>query len=453
MERVFTGLRRAGVERRNLYLAWDFTVASERNLSGRVLEMRDDAMRSLGADGAPPFTVTPASQVTDESRGGGRVVEGTFDIPLYLSNGGVPGSRLVYGPNGLPRRTGTYRAKFDCVLPARPAPDRPPAQALVYGHGLLGSRGEVLGFGRYADTYNSVLCATDWIGLAEDDTANAVAILQDLSNMPTLADRVQQSFVNFQYLARLLRSPDGFATDAAFRGANGGAVFATGDVAYWGRSQGGIFGGGATAISTEWTRAVLGEAASNYSTLLTRSVDFDDFSPIAKTAYTNFDDRPMLQNLMQMLWDRGEANGYAAHIADHPLPGTPRHRVLVFEAFGDHQVANIATEVMARTMGVKLREPALAPHRKPDKQPFWHIPRIRSYPYRGSALLMWDFGTPPPPVDNVPPRGDAFGDDPHDMDHGTPEALSAVERFLAPHGSLGEICGGGPCDARPVFDD
>ena len=74
---------------------------------------------------------------------------------------------------------------------------------------------------------------------------------------------------------------------------------------------------------------------------------------------------------MQMLWDRGESNGYAAHIADHPLPGTPKHKVLIFEAFGDHQVANVATEVMARTVGVKLRTPALAPGRSADREPFW----------------------------------------------------------------------------------
>ncbi len=453
MERVLENLGRAGVGRRDLYLAWDFTVASERNLSERVLHMRNNAMHSLGRTGVPHFTVTPADQVTDTSRAGGRVVEGTFDVPLYLTKAGAPGSRLSYGPGGLPQRTGTYTAKFDCVVPVVPGPHDKRAQALVYGHGLLGSRDEVLGFGRYADSYNSVLCATDWIGLAEDDIANAAAILQDLSHMPTLPDRVQQSFVNFQYLARLLKSPHGFASDPAFRAADGRPAFATGGVAYWGRSQGGIFGGGATAMSTEWTRAVLGEAATNYSTLLTRSVDFDDFSPVAKASYTNFDDRPMLQNLVQMLWDRGESNGYAAHIADHPLPGTPKHKVLIFEAFGDHQVANVATEVMARTMGVKLRRPALAAGRSPDRKPFWGIPRIQNYPYRGSALLMWDFGTPRPPTDNVPPRGDAFGDDPHDMDHGTPQALDAVTRFLAPHGSLGVICGGKPCNEKPIFDD
>ncbi len=46
--RIFKELRRAGIERDDLYLAWDFTVASARGLSGRLRNIRDDAFRELG---------------------------------------------------------------------------------------------------------------------------------------------------------------------------------------------------------------------------------------------------------------------------------------------------------------------------------------------------------------------------------------------------------------------
>ena len=46
----------ADVGRSDLYLAWDFTVASERGLSERVLHIRDDAFASLQG-GVPSFTV------------------------------------------------------------------------------------------------------------------------------------------------------------------------------------------------------------------------------------------------------------------------------------------------------------------------------------------------------------------------------------------------------------
>ena len=47
-EQLFTKLRKAGIRRRNLYLTWDFTVASEQSLAGRALHIRDRAFRALG---------------------------------------------------------------------------------------------------------------------------------------------------------------------------------------------------------------------------------------------------------------------------------------------------------------------------------------------------------------------------------------------------------------------
>ena len=36
-EQLFDTLKRAGIKRKDLYLAWDFTVASREGLSGRAL--------------------------------------------------------------------------------------------------------------------------------------------------------------------------------------------------------------------------------------------------------------------------------------------------------------------------------------------------------------------------------------------------------------------------------
>ena len=57
--------RRAGVGRDDLFLAWDFTVASERNLAGRLLHIRDDAFASLDG-GGPSFTVTQVEDDVDD---------------------------------------------------------------------------------------------------------------------------------------------------------------------------------------------------------------------------------------------------------------------------------------------------------------------------------------------------------------------------------------------------
>ena len=49
MDRLFVDLALAGVRRRDLQLAWDFTVASTKSLTGRMLAIRDDAFHALGS--------------------------------------------------------------------------------------------------------------------------------------------------------------------------------------------------------------------------------------------------------------------------------------------------------------------------------------------------------------------------------------------------------------------
>ncbi len=264
-----------------------------------------------------------------------------------------------------------------------------------------------------ANEHNFVFCATDWSGMSTQDVPNIATILGDLSNFASLPDRAQQGFVNFMYLGRLLIHPAGFNTNTAFQFVKAGQPQAVIDPArlfYDGNSQGGIMGGSLAALAPDFNRAVLGVPAMNYSTLLRRSVDFDQYAVVLYQNYPNELERPLILSLIQTLWDRGEANGYAHHMTSDPLPNTPPHEVLLHEAFGDHQVANVATEVEARTIGAALRTPAMDPGRHSDVNPFYGIPPIGAYPYDGSALVVWDSGQPTPPANNTPPRA---GSDPH----------------------------------------
>ena len=199
-------------------------------------------------------------------------------------------------------------------------------------------------------------------------------------------------------------------------------------------------------MAQDWDRAFLGVPAMNYSTLLDRSIDFDPFAQVFDPNYPDWVDRQLTILLAQMLWDRGENNGYAHHLTEDPYPGTKKHRVMLFEAFGDHQVANVATEVMARTIGAELRAPGLAPGRSPDAEPFWGIDETRHLPDRqGSYLVVWDFGTPAPPTENVPNRA---GTDPHGQGRDQLEVLTVAAEFLE-NGTLVDTCGGGPCQTLP----
>lgn len=455
MDRLFRDLDRAGVEREQLDLAWDFTVASERSLSGRVLHIRDDGLASLHG-GAPTFTVTAVeNDVSPEIL---RRVTGTFTVPSYLTGTGAAGSRFQYAsadPDALPQRNGAIQAGFICVIPRSVATNGGdpvhPARGVVYGHGLLGSNSEVnaSNIRTMANAYRMVYCATKWIGFSNEDIGTAISTLQDISNFPKMTDRTQQGFLDFLFLARLLRDPHGLVSDPAFRMGASATPVLDGSVFYDGNSQGGILGGAVTAISTEWTRAVLGVPGMNYSTLLQRSSDWDTYATIYKPAYPDEMDRMLGFGLLQMLWDRAEANGYAQHMTDDPYEHTPEHQVLMQIAFGDHQVANVAAEVEARTIGARTREPALAPGRSPDVVPFWGIRPVPRYPWPGSAFVMWDSGNPAPPLGNLPPEAPQYGPDPHENPRRTPAAQAQKSAFLMEHGALVDTCGGAPCVAPP----
>ena len=438
LEQLFDELGNADVGRSDLTLAWDFTVASERSLSERVLHIRDDAFASLHG-GVPSFTVDTVERDVDSNIL--RRVTGTYQVPNYLTGTGAPGSRYNYGPDGLPARNGTFTAKFLCIIP-RSSRTRA-GTAVVYGHGLLGSRNEVNSFGGLTNLGDITLCGTDIIGMASEDVGNVVQILQDNGKFATLADRLQQAILNYQFLARLMKDGRGFASSPAFQvGSPAHSAFEPGYVAYNGNSQGGIFGGAVTAVSKEWTRAVLGVPGMNYSTLLNRSVDYDQYAAIGNPNYPDEVYRQVQIGLVQMLWDRGEADGYAAHLTNEPLPGTPRHEVLLIEAFGDHQVANIATETEARTADIPVHEPPLLPGRSTHVDPLWDIRPVPSDPYHGSALVMWDYGTPAPPDANLPNR---LGEDPHGAGGREIRVGFQALVFLYEHGFFVDVCGGGPC--------
>ena len=151
--------------------------------------------------------------------------------------------------------------------------------------------------------------------------------LADVSNFPKLADRLQQGPAE-RALPRAGDDPSrGLGSHPAFRvGTASRPVIDTSRLYYDGNSQGGIMGGALTALAPDFTQAALGVAAMRYSLLLPRSVDFDQFAALL---YPNYPDelvRPLILSLIQMLWDRGEPNGYANWMTTNPLPDTPPHR-------------------------------------------------------------------------------------------------------------------------------
>jgi len=432
-----------GVTTDGLYLAWDFTVASAESLSGRLLSIRNQAYEQLG-DGAPAFTV-----MSQTDNGNVRTIDGTFEIPNFLTADGSPGNAFTLGTDGLPTRnteTPDFTAPFHCVVPVAPAA---PVPGIVYGHGLLGSRTEVDALSFAAQIGIAAPCATDEIGMSSDDIATLASILGDLSDFDQQADRLQQGLLNQQFLGRLLNSADGFVSSPAFRTAAGEPIIAAGQTQFVGNSQGGILGGAASAISSEWSRAVLGVPGSNYSLLLPRSSDWPQFQVVFDAAYTDPVDRAIALQLIQLLWDRGENNGYAQHLTTDPYEGIDAKQVLMVEAFGDHQVANVSTEALARTLGAAVHSPAIADGRSNDVTPMWNIAPLDPLAPTAAILVLWDFGTPAPPAVNLPPTEPEYGRDPHGAGSAEPLVLQQALTFLLT-GEFTDLCNGRPCQSTAL---
>jgi hypothetical protein len=422
---------------RSFPMQWSFPVASADSLSGRLRSMVADT-----ADLVPAFTVESIDNSSNPA-----VVRGTFELPNFLNNDGGPGGQFVLDSNGLPTVNAadpTWNARFICLVGTE-AESRP---TVVYGHGLLGGAEETLSLASISTLGGLNACGTDYIGMSRDDIPTVLDILGDLSGFAALADRLQQSQLAFVLLGRLVNDPDGFVSDPAFQ-VDGTPLLESDGAVFVGNSQGGILGGVASSVTNEWSRVVLGVPGLGYNVMLTRSSNWPRFEEVLNPAYPNAVDRTLAVELIQMLWDRGENAGYAQHLTSDPYPGISPKTVLLVEAFGDHQVANLATEKLARTIGAAVSADALTPGRATATDPLWGIARVPSFPTTRSVLSVWDFGTPAPPINNLPPLPPNYGKDPHGAGSSETGVLLQAITFLLT-GEIIDTCGGSPCQGRQI---
>ena len=198
------------------------------------------------------------------------------------------------------------------------------------------------------------------------------------------------------------------------------------------------------AVSPDIERAALGVMGMNYSLLLSRSIDFETFEAIMIPAYPNDLDRVLILALVQMLWDRGEGAGYVQHITSDPYPGTPAKPVLLHVAFGDHQVSELTAMIAARAVGATIHRPVTADGRSGEVTPGWGL-ESTTYPSTGSGLVIWDSGSDPIPLGNVPPSGSR---DPHEDPRADAQARNQKAAFLFDD-TLVDVCAGKPCTVKP----
>jgi len=71
-------------------------------------------------------------------------------------------------------------------------------------------------------------------------------------------------------------------------------------------------------------------------------------------------------------------------------------------------------------------------------------PGVRQH-VSGSAMVIWDGGTPAPPTTNTPPNPPQYGADPHEFPRNDRAARQQKSDFLQIGGSVTDVCNGTPC--------
>lgn len=399
---IFAKLEKAGIPRKNLQLAWDYTTASKENTTGWMLAMRDDALAKVGQDG-PTYTITKIDNFTvAENARVAKRIHGTMNVPLYLDKPG-PGARLVFDANGKPMQNGTADYEFVVHVP-HAAVDGKKLALVQNGHGLLGTKYEGQnGFlAELGNRHDYLPFSVDFVGMAEDDeTFIRDGIVGDVGFFKAAVDRQHQGMINSLLAMRMMSGR--FVSEPEIQ-YNGQSAIDPTMRYYRGDSQGGIFGVTYMALSTDVTRGLLGEPGMPYSLLLNRSVDFTPFFLVLKGAYQSSRNLQIVMGLLQLLWDRTEPTGYAPYVHGNPLPGTPDHEVLLHVAIGDYQVTPLGAHMIARSVGAKNLTPV--------NRSIFGVEEA-SGPFKGSGMVEFSFGLPEAPKTNTPPNGPET-DDPHD---------------------------------------
>ena len=397
---LFVELKMQGMDKAKLLLAWDFVTASDAAMHGDMLSMRDQAFQIVGPAG-PVLTVTAVEPLTEaQNKDIAYEVRGTFRVPHFMEPhplGSAKSYVMHRGPDGKPLQDGFVDMPFWVRIP-RDAVDGPPFGLNQYGHGLNGEGTQVRGNfnGEIGQKFKLIAFACNWTGMSHPDVPGIIQMILDFSDFNILSDHLQQGMMESLLLMRAMR--ERFADLPEIKKL--GVKVDKSRTYYTGISQGGIYGGTYMALSTDVTRGHLGVPGQSYSLLLQRSTDFEPFLVLVKGNYPDAGDRMISLALIQMLWDAADPASYYVHLKQQPFPGTPPHEVMLVPARGDFQVAPVTSEIAARS--------GFAAIMKDYGKPVFGVTE-QAYPYKGSGVVIYDFGNAWAAPGNKPPAGPVYG--------------------------------------------
>ena len=436
-DEIFSFLQSNGYQRQDLFLAWDFRVASREDVLGPLLSMREEAL-AFAQNGEFDFTISKGREDPNEQVA--KIVQGTFEVPSFLTDDNT----FNFDDNREPqRRSENQSFPFTMVVP-KIAERGDSLPLTVFGHGLFGSgRGYLAGGGNTAEEVQklaqdneTVIVATDWIGLSQDDQDLIVEeLISNINRIELIGARLTQSIVNNIVLTKLAGGPlqeDDRVTVGDHTLIDANRIY------YYGVSLGGIQGASFVSVSPDVERAVLSVPGSMWASMLSRSVNW----PQIKTAAIDprYPD-PLLQQIgimfFQSYFDTVDPANVSKLMHRDPLEDAPDERtVLLQEAIGDSQVPNLTTRALARAMDVDLLTPAVdTPYGLPTTET----------PTTESALVQYHVPSQTegamPPETNVPPEeNNGVHSDILFLDHLQQQIAHFVDT-----GEIKQYCEG-PCD-------
>jgi hypothetical protein len=348
--------------------------------------------RPLVEKGDLGFTV---NEVEEKEGNLKRILRGTFNVPNCLTGDAGPGARLKRDANGKPMCEGTVEAPFVLALPTSAWESGEAVPATVYGHGLLGGAEEA----RYvADQVPGfIVVGTDGWGMSAQDVPNIASVLtSNFDNARSIPERLLQGVINHYTLGYALAGE--MAEHPALQ-KDGAPLIDTANIQYSGGSQGGILGGTIMALAPNFKRGALVVGGANYSLMVWRSTSFEDVNNVWSLTHADTLEREILFSLFQSVFDFSDPMIYAETIRKQPFAGNEPKQLMLVEAIGDTQVANIATEIMARTYEMVLLSPSVTP--------VWGLTPATE-PGSDLALLqvLTAQSSPLPPTANIPADSD-----------------------------------------------
>ena len=330
----------------------------------------------------------------------GVVASGTTNIVRFRGDDtgtdGPEDETFLLGAFGVPQVRSIDTIPITIILPKAAAPTTG-YPVVIFGHGLGGSRHDMLPFAEPLTAQGYALVAIDMSGFGsrfdltdlvnnlganpgftgdptlpdgfgDNDAAAYVPFFEDLKNIAAIRDTIRQSAVDFARVAQLVQAAPSLAALAAPY-ASIPKLDPT-RVAYLGESFGTLVGTDLAAIEPSIGLFVLDVPGGGViDQIVPNSPAIGSMAiPLVQGIYRTtgtFDRFHPLVGMMQAVFDAGDSLTFARHVLRAGLKidnfAVPPRSVVCIEVVGDQEMPNVATEALARGFELSVLQPDLDP--------------------------------------------------------------------------------------------